>query len=107
MNILRLSTLSLTLAIAVITLGYANPASAAKPDCVADPTHPSCKTPPDSTIIYAAHLIATMENGDGEFEFGSAAKPLPVILDVKDNSLQFDPNPTVSPRGENIDSTGD
>ena len=31
MNILRLSTLSLTLAIAVMTLGYVNPASAAPP----------------------------------------------------------------------------
>ena len=41
MNILRLSTPSLTLAIAVITLGYAN-CSFAGPDCDTHPTHPSC-----------------------------------------------------------------
>ena len=42
MNILRLSTLSLILGIAVITLSYVNPASAApKPkDC---PEHPAAK----------------------------------------------------------------
>ena len=39
MNTLRLSTLSLTLAIGVMTLGYVNP-SLAKPEC---PGHPSCK----------------------------------------------------------------
>jgi hypothetical protein len=43
MNILRLSTLSLTLAIAVITFGYMNVASAGKPDCSEGGDHPSCK----------------------------------------------------------------
>ena len=47
MNILRLSTLSLTLAIVVMTLGYVNPASAGKPvkNCDPDegPVHASCK----------------------------------------------------------------
>ena len=43
MNILRLSTLSLTLAIAVMTLGYANVASAEPPDCTDPSSHPSCK----------------------------------------------------------------
>ncbi len=42
MNILRLSTFSLTLAIAVFALGYANPSFAGK-KCDADPNHPSCK----------------------------------------------------------------
>ncbi len=46
MKILRLSTLSLTLAIAVLTLGYVNVASAAKPICPGD--HPSCKEAGDS-----------------------------------------------------------
>ena len=41
MKNLRLSTLSLTLAIAVMTLGYVNVASAGKPTCPGD--HPSCK----------------------------------------------------------------
>ena len=41
MSILRLLTLSLTLAIAVFALGYVNPAFAAKPDRC--PDHPSCK----------------------------------------------------------------
>ena len=41
MNILRLSTLSLALAIAVITLGYVNPSFAA-PSCSKNPTHPDC-----------------------------------------------------------------
>jgi len=42
MNILRLSTLSLALAIAVFALGYVNPAFAGK-KCTEDPKHPSCK----------------------------------------------------------------
>ena len=44
MNILRLSTVSLTLAIAVFALGYVNPASAAKKgeDCTKENPHPSC-----------------------------------------------------------------
>ncbi len=41
MNNLRLSTLTLSLAIAVFALGYVNPAFAAKPDRC--PDHPSCK----------------------------------------------------------------
>jgi hypothetical protein len=42
MNILRLSTLSLAVAIVVLALAYANPSFAGK-QCDADPTHPSCK----------------------------------------------------------------
>ncbi len=53
MNILRLSTLSLTLAIAVFSLGYVNP-SAAKPTC---PGHPSCKPPPVDPITYTVELM--------------------------------------------------
>ena len=41
MNISRLSTLSLTLAVAVITLGHANPSFAA-PSCSKNPSHPNC-----------------------------------------------------------------
>lgn len=44
MNISRLSTLSLSFAMAVMTLAYANPSSAAKPGaCDSNPPHPSCK----------------------------------------------------------------
>ena len=39
MNILRLSTLSLTLALAFITLGYVNPSSANKPDSKGNHDH--------------------------------------------------------------------
>ncbi len=57
MKILRLSTLSLTLAIAVVTLGYVNPSSAGKPNaCNEDPPHPSCKDDPVSSITYTAQL---------------------------------------------------
>ena len=55
MNILRLPTLSLAVAIAVLALAYANPSFAGK-KCDADPNHPSCKDdggggdPPDSEI---------------------------------------------------------
>ena len=42
MNILRLSTLSLAVAIAVLALAYANPSFAGK-KCDDDSTHPSCK----------------------------------------------------------------
>ena len=51
MNILRLSTLSLTLAIAVMTLGYVNSSSAAKKDidCTDPSSHPSCKPSDDSS----------------------------------------------------------
>ena len=57
MNILRLSTLSLTLAIAVITLGYVNPSFAGKPGaCNSDPPHPSCKDDPVSSITYRVAL---------------------------------------------------
>ncbi len=42
MNILRLSTLSLAVALAVLALAYANPSFAGK-KCDEDDTHPSCK----------------------------------------------------------------
>lgn len=46
MNTVRLSTLSLTIAIAVMTLGYANPSLAA-PSCLKNPDHPNCTGPVD------------------------------------------------------------
>ena len=63
MNILRLSTLSLTLAIAVFALGYVNPSSAAKPGaCLGDPPlHPSCKDDPVSSITYKVALEGAFE----------------------------------------------
>ena len=59
MNILRLSTLSLTAAIAVFALGYASPAFAPPPVCPGD--HPSCKN--DSG------------DGDGDTEFMVEMQP--------------------------------
>jgi hypothetical protein len=88
MNISRLSTLSLTLAVAVFSLGYVNP-SAAKPFC---PGHPSCKPPPDNPIKYTAELTGTI---DGAFVFA----PVIVTPDEKEVDLQFETNPLVSPLG--------
>ncbi len=88
MNILRLSTLSLTLAIAVFSLGYVNP-SAAKPFC---PGSPSCKPPTDNPIAYTAELTGTRP---GAFVFD----PVIVTLETKAIDLQFETNPPVSPLG--------
>ncbi|MHC4088020.1 MAG: hypothetical protein ACYSU5_22860 [Planctomycetota bacterium] len=76
MNILRLSTLSLTLAIAVMTLGYANPSFAGK-KCTEDPNHPSCKPPADAGNLY------TVE-GRGAFVFG----PVATTLEGQNNTLR-------------------
>ena len=79
MSILRLSTLSLTLALAIFALGYVNPASAApKPkEC---PGHPSCPDEeppePEPTVTYTAEL-------EGAFAFG----PLDVTLEGQDERL--------------------
>ena len=96
MNILRLSTLSLTLAIAVFSLGYVNP-SAAKPFC---PGSPSCKPPTDNPIAYTAELTGT---SDGAFVFA----PVIVTLETKAIDLQFETNPKVRPLGGNNKNTGD
>ncbi len=89
MNILRLSTLSLALAIAVFSLGYLNP-SAAKPIC---PGHPSCKPPSVNPIKYTAELTGTIA---GAFGFG----PAEVTPDAKETDLLFkEPPPKVSPHG--------
>ncbi len=62
MNILRLSTLSLTVAIAVITLGNLNPSFAAKPGaCNEVPPNPSCKDDPVSSITYKVALEGAFE----------------------------------------------
>jgi hypothetical protein len=59
MSILRLSTLSLALAIGVMTLGYVNSSSAAPKNCDTHP-RPACDPDPDpeppSTITYKAEL---------------------------------------------------
>ena len=56
MNTLRSSTLSLSLAVIVITLGFGNPTFAAKPDKC--PDHPSCKPDPsgDDPVTYKVEL---------------------------------------------------
>ena len=80
MNISRQSTLLLTLAIAVLTLGYANVSFAAKPVCPG--THPSCKDdpdpppPPPATVVYEAELTI------GGFIFG----PVDVTPSKRGNS---------------------
>lgn len=74
MNMRRLSTLSLTLAIGVMTLGYVSP-SFTKPAC---PGHPSCKDDGGAGgITYTAELR-------GAFVFG----PLNVALEGQDERLK-------------------
>ena len=84
MNILRLSTLSLTLAIAVITLGYVDSASARPVDCdpVLNSTHPKCKNEEATggSITYTAAL-------EGAFVFDS----LDVVTNSKGNELAITP----------------
>ncbi len=78
MNILRLSTLSLSLAIAIFALGYVNPSFAAPPDKPCSPW-PSCKDDGDGGggIDYTAEL-------KGAFVFG----PLSVTLEGQDERLR-------------------
>lgn len=71
MNRLTLSTLSLTTAIVVMTLGYATPAFAAKPDCDSDSdsSHPSCKTDGDAAFtvdIGQLELGELLQGGSGD-----------------------------------------
>ena len=73
MNRLRLSTLSLTMAIVVMTLGYATPSFAAKPGaCDQDPPHPSCKTGDDTDG--AAFNVDIGASGDA-LQGGSGGNP--------------------------------
>ncbi len=78
MNISRLSTLSLALAIVVLTLGYVNPSFAGK-KCQEDPSHPSCKPPADEGNTYTAELR-------GAFVFG----PLEVTLEGQNERFTAD-----------------
>jgi len=84
MNILRLSTLSLTLAIAVITLGYVDSASATPVDCDPDlnSTHPKCKNEEATggSITYKAAL-------EGAFVFDF----LDFVTNSKGNELTLTP----------------
>ena len=78
MTILRLSAFSLALAISVISLGFTNPAFAAKPNCQLDPSHPSCNDDGGADgITYTAEL-------QGALVFG----PLDVTLEGQDERLK-------------------
>ena len=78
MSILRLSTLSLTLAISIISLGFTNPAFAAKPDCDSDPSHPSCDDGGGADgITYTAELRGAL-----------VFAPLSVDLEGQDERLK-------------------
>jgi len=82
MNILRLSTVSLTLAIAVFALGYANPSFAAPKNCVDDDPRPSCPKddpepdPPTPSVTYTAQLTGVF-----------ATDPVNVSPNGKENTL--------------------
>ncbi|MCH7508856.1 MAG: hypothetical protein IIB68_03325 [Proteobacteria bacterium] len=103
MNTLRLSTLSLSLVVAVLTLGYANPSFAAPKKCDgALPGTPGCGGGNNTTgIEYTVELMGRV------FDFDS---PVDVTPNAKENALF--PNPvsalTFSRPGEfacNSDST--
>ena len=66
MTILRLSTLSLTVAITAMTLGFANPAFAAKPNCDTNPGHPSCGGGGggDPEVTYSVVVVAGTGTGN-------------------------------------------
>ena len=91
MSILRLSTLSLSLAIAVFALGYVNSSSAAPKNCDTHP-RPACNPDPDpdpdppSTITYTAELR-------GAFVFGTTD---PLSVDSHGNYLQHNAPVTIT-----------
>ena len=97
MNIIRLSTLSLTLAIAVFALGYANPSFAKGKDCVVGDTRPKCSGGGggggDDPVTYEVAL-------EGAFVFG----PIEATLEGQDDRLRpvdnaemIRPNPDPDP----------
>ncbi len=79
MNRSALATFSLATAIAVMTLGYANPSFAGKPDCDGAATHPSCKGDEDPTESAAKYEAALTVGG---FIFGLS----PVTLNKRKNA---------------------
>ena len=95
MNILRFSTLTLTLAIAVMTLGYADPSFAGK-KCTKDPMHPSCKPPADAGNLY------TVE-GRGAFVFG----PVAATLEGQNNTLRPDVDAVMTRPIDGFETTWD
>ena len=95
MHILRFSTLTLTVAIAVMTLGYANPSFAGK-KCTADSKHPSCKPPADAGNLY------TVE-GKGAFVFG----PVPVTLEGQNSILRPDVDAVMTRPIDGFETTWD
>ena len=95
MNTLRLSTVALTLAIAVVALGYVNPSFAGKDkEC---PAHPSCKPddpePPAGGIEYSATLTGAFAFTD--VDVTSDAKG--IVLKSADNITITRPGGTVMP----------
>ena len=69
MKIVHLSARTLTLAIAVIALGYANSVSAEKPNCPEDDSHPSCSGGggdgggSDADATYSANFTGALSGG--------------------------------------------
>ena len=93
MKILRLSTLSLTLAIAVITLGYAN-SSFAGPDCEKHPNHESCAGGGAQTT-YTVNWVMGKHNPGGMPTLspqctGDAVRGLSVDFDINACKIAID-----------------
>ena len=88
MTILRFSAFSLPLAVSIISLGFTNPAFAAKPDCNSDPSHPSCDDGGGADgITYTAELRGAL-----------VFAPLSVVLEGQDERLKSgDPVTIVRP----------
>ncbi len=114
MDISRLSTLSLTLAVAVFALGYANPSFAGKPGANCDPTmgdvHPSCKVEDNGGLTYSVDLRGTTANfntrGAFEFDPADAASAVSATLDSKGLALTGAASVTMQRAGSIADCTG-
>lgn len=95
MSILRFSTLSLTLAIVIFSLGYVDSSIAAPPEpCVPDDDRKRCKPKPGddpSGVTYTVDLVGPdFANADvrGAFEFDDAGEPSPVSATLDKGGLK-------------------
>lgn len=104
MNILRLSTFSLVLALAVVTLGYVGSASADPKPCEPGDPRGFCQSDPGSTFDYTVDLVGPdllTPSVRGTFEFsGGAAR---AILESKGRTLTGDEDVTMARAGANAD----
>ena len=103
MKILRLSTLSLALAIAVFALGYVNPASAVKKGevCEGENQHPSCPDPdPNSSATFTVTVFFddfTISEGTATNVVGKIHGNRRTLESAPMNSLDLTDLPALTP----------